>query len=99
MSFWAPSIDRGALRSLRNRNRLYWPFSRISCRIRRSSSPCSPYARGAVLGPANVHRRGLKIELLDRETYQLGDPQGMAERQNDEELVPGWVAVPASSLP
>src|SRR5262245_32842 len=46
MSFWAPSIDKGALRSLRNRKRLCSPFSRISCRIKRSSSPCSPWMPG-----------------------------------------------------
>src|SRR5215471_16905054 len=33
----------------------------------------------AVLGPPDVYRGGLKVELLDREPDQLGDPQCVPE--------------------
>src|SRR6266536_385736 len=52
--------------------------------------------RGAVLGPSDVYRGGLEMELLDREPDQLGDPQCMPERQNHEQLVPNRVAVLAA---
>ena len=55
-------------------------------------------ARRAVLGPPDVRRGGLEVELLDREGDQLGDPQCVPERQKDEQLVPNWVAVLASRL-
>jgi hypothetical protein len=99
MSFWAPSIDKGALRSLRNRKRLCSPFWRISCRIKRNEVRRLE-ARGcprAVLEP-DVYRGGLEVELLDCEGDQLGDPQGMAECQKDKQLVWHGVAVPTGSL-
>src|SRR5262249_61199625 len=52
----------------------------------------------AVLGPPDVYRGGLEVELLDREGDQLGDPQGVPERQKDEQLVPNRVAVLARRL-
>jgi hypothetical protein len=64
MSFWAPSIDKGALRK-----RLRSPFSRISCRIRRSSSPCSPWMPGVPL----LARRRLSPEQM-RQWEEVAKP-------------------------
>src|SRR5262249_34160549 len=46
----------------------------------------------AVLGPPDVYRGSPQIELVHRQGDELGDPQGVAIGQQDEELVPNWVA-------
>src|SRR5262249_18455969 len=71
-------MDAGLVKG--DRKRLCSPFSRMSCRIKRSSSPCSPWMPGCSW-PAGCVRGGLEVELLNREPDQLGNPQCVPERQ------------------
>src|SRR5262245_61919381 len=93
MSFWAPSIDKGALRSLRNRKRVLPIFADQLPDQAQLVSLQPVDAWRAVLGPPDVYRGGLEVELLDREPDQLGDPQCVLECQKDEQLVPDRIAV------
>src|SRR5262249_47845397 len=53
----------------------------------------------AVLGPTDVQRGGLEVELLDRQGDELGDPQCVAIGQEDQEFIPDRVAFLARGLP
>ena len=55
-------------------------------------------AGGAVLGPPDVDRGGLQVDLLDLDVDELANPQRMAEGQQDQQTIASWVARLAGSL-
>jgi hypothetical protein len=99
MSFWALSIDRGDLPLAEEEKAAVLAIIADQLPDQAQLVPLQAMnARGVVLRPPNVRCCGLAIVLLDRETYELGDPQGMAEGEYYEQLVPDRVAGRPSSL-